>query len=372
MKFQEVIGQEGLKAELRKEIISGKIAHAQLFSGKSGYGSLPLALAFSQFMFCQNRSETDSCGVCPSCVRVREMQHPDLHFVFPVVLASQKISDNALVDWREQLRRNPYFDLYDWTKRIDSKERKPIIGADESQEIIRKLNLKSFEGGPKVMIIWMVEEMNAFCANKLLKILEEPPINTYFILVAENPDKLLVTIQSRTQKVKIPKIATDDLSVYLSNQLSVGRAEANSAASFSEGDYLRAVEFLSASEDKNIYREQFIQLMRTSYKKDVLAMMDWAESMSSETKERQKLFLVYALHMFRQSILANYVGSSLMHVSEEEANFLQNFSPFISGNNIREFQETFDTAYYHIDRNANAKILFTQLCFQAMRFIHVA
>lgn len=372
MKFQEVIGQEAIKAELRKEVLTGKIAHAQLFSGKSGYGTLPLALAFAQFVFCQNRTETDSCGTCPSCIRVKEMQHPDLHFVFPVVLSIHKTSDNALSDWRDQLKHNSYFNLYEWTKRIDTKERKPLIGTEESKEIIRKLNLKSFEGGAKILIIWMAEEMNADCSNKLLKILEEPPSNTYFILIAENPDKLLVTIQSRTQKVKIPKIATDDLSLFLSAKLNIGRAEADSASTFSEGDYLRAVEFLDASEDKNIYREQFIQLMRSSYKKDVLAMMNWADSMSSESKERQKLFIIYALHMFRQSILANYVGPSLMHVSEEESKFLQNFSPFISGNNIREFQETFDNAYYHIDRNANAKILFTQLCFQAMRFIHVA
>ncbi len=372
MKFQDVIGQEEIKAELRKEVLSGKIAHAQLFSGKAGCGSLPLALSFSQYLFCQNRSETDSCGTCPTCIRVNEMQHPDLHFVFPVVLSAHKISDNALVDWREQIKETPYFSLYDWTKRIDNRERKPIIGTDESKEIIRKLNLKSFEGGSKVMIIWNAEEMNTDCSNKLLKILEEPPPNTYFILVSENPDKLLVTIQSRTQKVKIPKIATDELSLFLGHKYNLGRAEADSAAAFSEGDYLRALEFLNASEDKNIYREHFIQLMRTSYKKDVLGMMDWADNMATESKEKQKLFIIYALHMFRQSILANYVGESMMHVSEEEGNFLKNFAPFISGNNIREFQETFDDAYYHIDRNANPKILFTQLCFQAMRFIHVA
>lgn len=372
MKFQDVIGQEEVKAELRKEVLAGKIAHAQLFSGTAGYGSLPMALAFAQFLFCQNRNENDSCGTCPSCIRVNEMQHPDLHFVFPVVLAAHKISDNALVDWREQLKETPYFSLYSWTKRIDSRERKPLIGTEESKEIIRKLNLKSFEGGDKVMIIWMAEEMNADCSNKLLKILEEPPANTYFLLVSENPDKLLVTIQSRTQKVRIPKISTDELSFFLSQKFNLVRTEADSAAAFSEGDYLRSLEFLNASEDKNIYREQFIQLMRTSYKKDVLGMMDWADNMSSESKEKQKLFIIYALHMFRQSILSNYVGESMTRVSEEEEKFLKNFAPFISGNNIREFQETFDNAYYHIDRNANARILFTQLCFQAMRFIHVA
>jgi DNA polymerase-3 subunit delta' len=372
VKFKEVIGQEPLKAEFRKEINSGKIAHAKVFYGKSGYGTLPLALSFVQYLYCEKKTEIDSCGECPSCKRIHDFNHPDVHYVFPVIRSLHQVSSGAINDWREQLLTNSYFNLSSWSAKIDSKNHRPIIPAEESMEIIHKLNLKSYEGGPKVMIIWMAEEMNVNCSNKLLKILEEPPINTHIFLIVENIENLLMTIQSRTQKINVPRIASDDLSSYLVQNLQLNRVDADSASSFAEGDYLVARDFLNANEDQTIYREQFIQMMRTSYKKDVLGMLDWAEKIATEPKERQKFFIVYSLHMFRQSILANYIGPEMMRVSNEEENFLKNFAPFISGNNIREFQETFDNAHYHIDRNANAKILFTQLCFQTMRYIHVA
>jgi DNA polymerase-3 subunit delta' len=372
VKFTDVIGQESIKAELIKEINSGKIAHAKLFHGKPGSGTLPLALSFAQYLFCEQKMERDSCGVCPSCKRVQEFNHPDIHYVYPIVASLQEVSMGAIEKWREQLNTTPYFDFASWSARIDSKTQRPIIPAKESVEIIHKLSLKSYEGGPKVMIIWMAEEMNIQCSNKLLKIIEEPPAKTYILLVCENIEKLIGTIQSRTQKVNVPRIANDDLSTYLVNNFDLNRAEADSAASFSEGDFLVAQEYLNANENQAIYREQFIQMMRVSYKKDVIGMLDWADKIANEPKERQKFFLLYSLNMFRQSILANYIGSEMMRVSEEEENFLKKFAPFISGNNIREFQETFNDAHYHIDRNANAKILFTQLCFQTMRYIHAA
>ena len=372
MQFKNVIGQTELKKDFIREIKQGKIAHAQLFMGSLGNGGLPLALAFTQYLFCKNPTDTDSCGVCPSCLKVQDLQHPDVHFVYPVVQAISKVSDSFLADWRTQLKEEPYFDAYSWTKRIDSKERKPIIGTEESAEIIRKLNLKSYEGGYKVMLIWLPEEMNATCSNKLLKILEEPPKNTLFLLVSEDPSKLLVTIQSRTQFIRIPKIESEHLTNELSARFRLDKTQAESITAFSEGNFIQACDFLNASDDKGIYREHFIQLMRTSYKKDVLGMMQWADGLAAEGKERQKLFIQYALHMFRQSLLSNYMGDVLLRISSEEEQFLKNFAPFISGNNIREFIETFDDAYYHIDRNANARILFTQMCFQTMRFIHQA
>lgn len=372
MKFKEVIGQDSIKSELIKEINSGKIAHAKLFYGKPGSGALPLALSFSQYLFCEQKQEEDSCGVCPSCKRVKEFNHPDLHYVYPIVNSVHEVSIAAIDKWREQLSETPYFDFSTWSARIDSKTQRPIIPAKESAEIIHKLSLKSYEGGPKVMIIWMAEEMNMQCSNKLLKIIEEPPAQTYILLVCENIEKLIGTIQSRTQKVNIPRISNDDLSTYLVQNFNLSRTEADSTASFSEGDFLVAQEYLNANENQSIYREQFIQMMRVSYKKDVIGMLDWAEKIANEPKERQKFFVVYSLHMFRQSIMANYIGPEMMRVSEEEEKFLKNFAPFISGNNIREFQETFNDAHYHIDRNANSKILFTQLCFQTMRYIHAA
>lgn len=372
MLFRNVVGQKELKTDLIREIKAGKISHAQLFSGKLGHGGLAMALAFTQYLFCSNKSEEDSCGQCASCLKIQDLQHPDVHFVFPVVQAINKVSTLFLDSWRDQLKRNPYFNLFDWTQEMDSKERKPIIGIEESKDILRKLSLKSYEGGYKVMIIWLPEEMNQESANKLLKILEEPPANTVFLLVSENPERLLVTIRSRTQMVRIPKINTSELSIFVGYHFKLDKVQADSIASFAEGDLIRALEFINTNTDKDIYRDLFIQMMRVSYKKDVIGMLDWADKIASEGKERHKLYLVYALHMFRQSLMNNYVGEHMLRVSSEEEKFLRNFSPFISGNNIREFMETFDDAYYHIDRNANSKILFTQLCFQTMRYIHQA
>lgn len=376
MKFKDVVGHEILKKDLINAVSADKVSHALLFRGKAGFGTLPLALAYAQYLFCQNKKIEDSCGECSSCIKVQKLQHPDLHFVFPVVPqeknSKQAISDDFIEDWREQISSNPYFNLVDWTKKIDVKERNALIRAEESKEILRKLSLKSFEGGYKIMLLWYPEEMNGTCANKLLKILEEPPPKTLFLLVSDNPERLLLTIQSRTQKVRVPKIEIQTLSLFLQSQNNLTVIQADSLASFSEGDLLKAQELLDAEVLQSIYVELFMQLMRVCYKKDVLAMMDWSEKIALEGRETQKLFLVYALHMFRQSIISNFIGESMLRVSEEEEAFLIKFAPFISGNNIREFISTFDAAHYQLERNANSKILFTQLCFQVMRFIHQA
>jgi DNA polymerase III subunit delta' len=372
VKFKDVIGHKELKRDLIREIQADKISHAQLFLGKAGFGGLPLALAFVQYLFCENKQTNDSCGVCPSCVKNSDLQHPDVHFCFPIVLAENKVCDPLLGDWRSQIKKEPYFNLYDWTNVIDNKGRNAVIGTEQSGELLRKLSLKSYEGGYKVMFVWMAEQMNATFANKILKILEEPPARTLFILLTESPDKLLITIRSRTQLVRIPRISSDDLTSYLITSHQIDPQKALTIANFSEGNYLEVLETLEFAEEKGTYTEWFIQMMRSSYKKDVHGMMNWADGLSKENRERQKQFISYALHMFRLSIMTNYLGIEFVNASEEEVKFLKNFAPFISGNNIREFFKTFNDGYYHIERNAQSKILFTQLCFQTMRYIHVA
>jgi DNA polymerase-3 subunit delta' len=214
--------------------------------------------------------------------------------------------------------------------------------------------------------------MNPSCANKLLKIIEEPPDNTLFLLISESHETMLQTILSRTQKVHIPRITLDDLSAYLRAEKNQSSGNADSIASRVDGDVIEALEFLGDHVEQNENRDRFIQLMRVCYKKNVLEMMEWAESTADHSREYQKVFLKYALHMFRQSMLRNYTDDVLTNVSEEEAAFLEKFSQFISGNNIHDFMTTFNDAFYHIERNANPKILFTQLCFQVMRYIHHA
>lgn len=372
MQFKDVIGQGELKSHLIQEILADKVSHAQLFLGKPGYGSLPMALAFVQFLFCEDKQEQDSCGVCSSCRKTQDLQHPDLHFSFPVVQAINKKSDSFLADWRAQMKENPYFDLNNWLKRIDEKGRKPIIGTEESQEIIKKLSLKSYEGGYKVMVIWMAEEMNPTCSNKLLKILEEPPAKTLFILVCESQEYILPTIVSRTQLVKIPRINLEELSKHFQQKFNLVATIADSLSARVDGDFIEALEMLGESQEQDENRELFIQLMRVCYKKDVVPMMDWAELISGLTKEKQKIFLRYSLHMFRQSMLHNYTQNQLTRVSDEENQFLKKFAKFITGNNVFDFMETFNDAHYHIERNAHPKILFTNICFKVMRYIHVA
>lgn len=372
MRFSEVVGHGELKKDLINEVNQNKISHAQLFVGKAGYGTFPIAMAFVTYLFCENKQMDDSCGECPSCRKIAKLQHPDLHFSFPTVQPISKTADGLISEWRKMVADTPYFDLNSWIKFMDPKERKPIIGKDESQEIIKKLNLRSYEGGYKVMMIWMPEEMNQASANKLLKVLEEPPGSTLFILMAESEEMMLQTILSRTQKVRIPRIKMDDLSAYLREFKQQSAGNADSIAARVDGDLLEAMEFLGDHAEQDENRESFIQLMRVCYKKNVLEMMDWSEDISQHSREFQKVFLKYALHMFRQSLLKNYTEDTLIRVSKEELDFLEKFARFITGNNIQSFLETFSDAHYHIERNANPKILFTQLCFEVMRYIHKA
>ena len=368
MQFKSVFGQKRLKRELIKEVNEDRISHAQLFLGKPGYGGLPLALAFIQYLFCENKQENDSCGECSQCRKNTSLQHPDVHFSFPTVQVISKTTSPLLSDWRIQIEEQPYFSLNTWLKKIDSKERKPIISKDESQEIIKKLSLRSLEGGYKVMIIWMAEEMNLQCSNKLLKIIEEPPEKTIFLLIAEAQEYILQTIISRTQIVKIPQLDWSEITEELKKK---GAKNIESITSRASGDMLEALNLMQEN-DKADNNKDFVQLMRVCYKKNVLDMIAWSEKIADTSKQNQKQFLKYALHMFRQSLLRNYTGNIITRVSDDEDAFLENFAQFITGNNIRNITASFNDSYYHIERSANSKILFTHLCFQVMREIHSA
>lgn len=371
MLFNEVIGQEGVKTKLINEVRTGKISHAQLFLGKAGFNTLPLALAFVTYVFCENKGESDSCGVCPSCQKMKTYQHPDLHFSYPVVLALHKTSTMALAEWRQMLVETPLFNLNDWIRFVDPKERKPVIGTEESAEIIKKLSLKSYEGGYKIMIIWMPEEMNQTCANKLLKILEEPPAKTLFLLVSESQERMLPTILSRTQLIKIPPYDID-ISRRVLMHLGADDLTATSIASRCDGNLRDAIQQFQGGEENERLHELFVRLMRVCYSKDVNAMLDWTDDIAKLSAEGQKLFINYALHMIRQSVLRNYTNDVLLRVSDKEKAFLVKFSQFITNNNLIDFSEIFTKAHYYIERNAHSKLLFTQLCFQVMRFIHKA
>lgn len=372
MLFSEVVGQNDLKSRMIQEINSGKMGHAQLFLGNNGHGNLALALAYIQYLFCENKGEADACGSCPACSKNKQLIHPDVHFVFPTVQTLSKTSDGMMKVWRQIVGESPYFNLNDWINYTDPKGRRPIIGTEESKELLQKLSLMSFEGGYKVVLIWMAEEMNPTFANKMLKTLEEPSPKTIILILASTTDSLLPTIISRAQMRKIPRLSFAEVAHYVQVNTKLSENEAQSLVARVEGDISLIRGHLKSSESEDRNREVFIQLMRSAFKKNVLEMMNWADETAAIGREAQKTFLEYALHMFRQSILRNYTDDQLTRVSKEEADFLKNFSRFITGNNVGDFLEIFSEAHYHIERNANPKILFTHLAFRTMRFIHFA
>lgn len=372
MQFKDVIGHKALKQQLVKEVNEDRISHAQLFLGDSGYGGLALTLAFLQYLFCSDKQGNDSCGVCASCKKVQQLQHPDIHFSFPTVQALSKTSDPQFSEWRELVLENPYINLNQWILKSDSKGRKPIISKYQSEEIVKKLSLKSFEGGYKVSVIWMADEMNMVCANKLLKIIEEPPAKTLFILLVEQQETVMPTILSRTQLLKIKQLTDADIKQHLINQGVSDDELLNSVTARAEGSLLKATTLISSESSNNQNRIDFIQLMRICYKKEVLPMMDWAEKMGGYGREEQKNFLLYALYMVRQSLMKNYTNEQLMRASEEEIAFLLKFSRFITGNNVLDFTALFNSAHYYVERNAHAKLLFTNITFEVMRYIHRA
>lgn len=367
-----MIGQRDSIKHFIQEVKQNKVSHAHILSGKNGYGGLSLALSIAQYLMCENRSQNDSCGACPSCVKVSKLEHPDLHFAFPVVQAIDKKSDGFIVKWREQVLKNPVFSLESWSAYSDPKQRVPIIGVEQSQEIIRKLSVRSFEGGYKVMLIYAAESMNTAAANKLLKIIEEPPAKTVFLLVCEDLEQILPTIRSRVQSWRLSPIDLDELAVHIQQRHNLSRGASESIAVRSGGDLLQAEELIEALQDGDANKENFIQLMRVCYKKNVIEMISWAEAIAAQSKYAQKDFLDYSLYMFRQSILRNYTGKQMTRVSPDEDEFLTNFARFITGNNLPDFLDKFSKAQYHLDRNANKELLFTDLCFHVMRYIHAA
>ncbi|MCC5922508.1 MAG: DNA polymerase III subunit delta' [Crocinitomicaceae bacterium] len=372
MQFKDVIGQNAIKAQLIKSVKDERVSHAQLFLGNLGHGALALSIAYVQYLFCENKTDHDSCGTCPSCRKMEQLQHPDVHYTFPTVQADSKVCDPLMVSWREQVVASPYFNLQEWSHKIDPKGRNAIISVHQSQELINKLTLKSFEGGYKVAIVWMADAMKNECANKLLKLIEEPPPKTLIILLAEQNGAILPTILSRTQILKVKPLPDTEIQELLRSKGINNSDLISSIALRSEGNVIAANAMLSDNQTSHQNRTDFIQLMRVCFKKDVLPMFDWSEKLASYGKDEQKDFLAYALFMVRQSIMKNYTNGDLMRASQEEIEFLEKFARFITNNNILPFTQLFNDAIYHLDRNANPKILFTNITFEVMRYIHRA
>ncbi|MBD3638054.1 MAG: DNA polymerase III subunit delta' [Crocinitomicaceae bacterium] len=372
MQFKDVIGQDAVKSRLISEFKSDRLSHAKMLLGPEGSGKLPLTLAFAQFLLCDSPSGEDSCGACPNCQKVQSLTHPDLHFVYPVVVSkADKVttSDDLRTEWNELIHKRPYFSLNTWLEYNDRLGKNPIIGVDESRAIMKKLSLKSYSDKFKIMIIWMPEKMNTQAANKLLKILEEPPKKTLFFLVCDNSENILPTILSRAQIVHVPALKSEEITNYLTQTFQVETGVAETMANLSQGNIVNAIDAVQGDSSKHAYFELFVKLMRSAYAANPIELMDVSEEIAALDREKQKNFILYGLHIFRESIIMNYLKDKLLNLRKEESEFLQKFARFINNKNITELTDEFNNAYYHIERNANAKILFSDLVIKLTKLV---
>ena len=380
MLFRDIIGQEETKRHLRESVREGRIPHAQLFTGISGIGKLQLALAYAQYLNCPNRTESDSCGTCPTCLQYQHLQHPDLHFVFPIV-GSDETCDSFLEQWRQIILDKHYFDLEEWHKALNVETKQSMIYEKESGEILRKLSLKPYGDGYKVMIIWQPEKMNTTTANKLLKMLEEPPSQTIFLLVSEHPEQLLTTIQSRVQTIRIPRLEADTIATALM-QKGIDATKANDIARIANGSYLAALKKSDESEENQQELRDFIALFRDAYTVGVLKdpvkkfeslkrLKQWSLDMADSKvgREKQKHFLQYAQQQVRENYIRNIGQPDLNYQMEDERDFSVKFAPFIHDGNVEGIMDQLDLAERQIEQNGNAKIIFFDLCLQMIVLI---
>lgn len=372
MFFKDIIGQNEVKERLISSAGKGIIPHAQLFCGQEGVGKFPLALAYAQYLNCENPSETDSCGKCPSCVKYNHLAHPDLHFVFPIIKKAAKkkeVCDDYITEWREFIKQSSYFNLSQWLDHIDAENSQGLIYAKESEEIIRKLSLRIYEAKYKVMIIWLPEKMHESCANKLLKIIEEPTENTIFLLVSDIPDNIITTIQSRCQRVNIHGVKETDITEALKSTYNISPEDAANVAHLANGNYLKAIETISLNEEHKFFFNLFIQMMRASYARNIKEIKAIGNEIAGVGRENQKGFLKYCQRMIREYFVSNMSQPEMIYLAQDEANFGTRFAPFINERNIIGFMNELALAERHIEQNVNAKMVFFDLCLKITMLI---
>lgn len=373
MLFKDIIGQSEVKKRLVHSVEENRVSHAQLFLGAEGSGSLPLALAYTQYILCKTRRGGDACGLCASCTKMSKLVHPDVHFVYPIAIKkneSEKSTD-VITEWREAFLQNPYLNLSDWFSYLDAENKQPVIGVEESEEILRKLALTTYEGEFKVMIIWMPEKMNASAANKLLKILEEPPDKTLFILVSENEEALLRTIYSRTQLIKINRVSDEEIKKALVEKNNLSATDAAKIAYLADGNFNAALNLTTESPEANEHLQKFRDWMRMVFKADVVGIISWVEEIANSKvgRENQKAFLLYGLNILRECLVGMYGDKKLMRVDGEELDFVQKLSTRLDGNLCKGLSDELNEAIIHIERNGSGKLIFTDMSLKCMRII---
>jgi len=364
MKFADIIGQETVKQKLIKTVNDSRVSHAQLFLGAEGSGKLALAVAYAQYINCTNKVNGDSCGECPSCVKYNKLIHPDLHFIYPVSGTKEftkPVSVNFIDKWRDLIiDRNYFINLNNWYEFIGIEKKQAIINANDCNSIIKTLSYKTYEADYKVMIIWMVEKLFHSAAPKILKILEEPPDKTLFILISENQEQIINTILSRTQLIKIPPVDNEQLIKALIHE-NFEPGVVNDAVRITGGNYIEAKRLITQSEDEEFNYSRFIKWMRLCFKNNAAETVGFVSEFAKNNREKHKSFLNYALRIIRESLLINYNSDELVRLNNREADFIKKFHPYVNSKNIGLITQLLNKSIYHIERNANPNVLFLDL-----------
>lgn len=376
MLFKDIIGNNTIKNQLIEAVKNNRISHAQLFFGNSGSGKLALALAYAQYLNCENKTNNDSCDTCPPCLKYKNLSHPDLHLIFPVLKiggSKTAVSDNFVNNWRPFVLENPYASLNDWIDTFGTENKTGQQGSiykEEAAVIHQKLALKNFEALYRIVLLWMPEKMNLEASNKLLKLFEEPPKGTIFLLVSSNPNGLLSTILSRVQQIKVSNFSVDDIVKYFGDS-SISTEKAKQLTVLMEADLGQIIKLQSESVEQLDLFDQFSSWMRLSYKKDVENISKWTDTIAVIGRKHQKLFLSYAIKMVRESLIFNFANQALLKTNEKEYAFISKFAPFIHEGNSVIIVEELEKSIKAINRNANAKILFFELSLQMVKFLKV-
>ncbi len=380
MQFSEILGQEYLKNHLTKSATASRIPHAQLFVGQSGSGTLAVALAYAQYVLCANINYENTGGLDSCNIKFNNFSHPDLHFVYPTV-TTEDVKKNPksvdfIKDWRKFIIENPYGNLFDWYNVLQVGNKQGIIRVEDSQEILKSLALKSYEGGYKIMIVWMVDKMNVEASNKLLKILEEPPEKTLFLLITEHEEDVIQTIRSRCQVLHFNALNDKTIATALINKFSIDEKQALKIAQQSQGNFNKALHIYKNDSEDEPFEQWFIAWVRSAFKAKgnaevVIDLIAWSENIAGLGRETQKKFLQFCIEIFRQALMLNYQTPSLVYYEPQDDKFkLENFAPFVNGNNINDIFTELADAIYHIERNGNAKIILTDLSIKLTRLIH--
>lgn len=380
MQFKSVLGQEHLKSHLTQSVDNGRISHAQLFVGPEGSGTLKMAIAYAQYILCQNTSGENDGGNEACNLKFKNFSHPDLHFVFPVAtndkVKSHPVSKHFMEEWRQLLKEQPYGNLFDWYQLLGVDNKQGQIGVDEAQEIVKSLSLKAYEGGYKVMLIWMAEKLNRSAANKLLKLIEEPPNKTVFILIAEDEEQIISTIRSRCQVLHFPPLSETVIKEALIINYQLEEGVATKMAHQANGNYNKACDLVYQDSEDLQFEEWFVFWIRSAFKAKgnksaIHDLISWSEQIAKTGRETQKQFLMFCIDFFRQALLMNYNASNLVYMEPKTKNFkLENFAPYVNEANILEINNELQDAIYHIERNGNSKIILTDLSIKLTRLLH--